>query len=259
MIKPSNVSHEQRVAWGRMGGLAAAARQTPNQRRLGSKKALAAKYAKYTHEELSQKYAGHFTRILARFTPEQAVEIRRGAGQKRWLGVSAEERSKLGRRAIQARHAKTAYARNPEPAERLLTFLREFIHARGYSPTVAEVSKGLRRDGKTVYGLLRQLQSVGHIQRGRWDRGIALCETKVPTSATPANRLEAETENISSVAIVPRGKKCYECDAPAVNGKTRCERHLALALAASKRHGIKEARVYTKAHPHAAETKRRKQ
>jgi hypothetical protein len=249
MIKPSNVSHEQRVAWGRMGGFAAAARQTPNQRRLGSKKALAAKYAKYTHEELSQKYAGHFTRILARFTSEQAVEIRRGAGQKRWLGVSAEERSKQARKAIQSRHAKTAYTRNPEPAERLLTFLREFIRDRSYSPTVSEVCKGVHHNRETVSGLLRQLQSVGRIQRGRWDRGIALCETKVLTGATPANSLEPETEIlITTVALAPRGKKCYECDAPAVNGKTRCERHLALGLAAKNR-----------AYLHAAQTKRRTQ
>jgi hypothetical protein len=235
MTKPLNVSHEQRVAWGHMGGSATAASLTANERRLSSKKANAAKYAKYSHEELSQKYAGCFTRILARMTPEQAAAVRKGAGQKRWAGVSPEERSRINRRLIQRRWDRVAYAKNPAPADQLFEFLQGFISAKGYSPSTQELRKAIHHEPKTIEKLLRMLEATGRIQRQAWDRGITLVDVQPPTAVIPVLPVQESGTQFLSPILPRSARKCYDCDSPAIAGKARCEKHLAIVLESSKR------------------------
>ena len=228
MTEPSNVSHAHRVAWGSKGGSVTAARRTPVQRRLSAKNATAARNAKYSHEELSKKYAGCFTRILSRFTPEQAVEIRKGAGQKRWQGMSAEEISRAQTKAIQTRWDKVAYAKNPEPADRLFAFLQDFIASNRYCPTVYQIGKLLHHNPADTGRLLRILEAIGRINRHATGNRVVITLNE-PTPSDPIMpALGSDVLQISLAPIVtPRkGKKCYDCDAPAVTGKARCEKHL---------------------------------
>jgi hypothetical protein len=250
MTKPSNVSHEQRVAWGHMGGSATAASLTANERRLSSKKANAAKYAKYGHEELSQKYAGCFTRILARMTPEQAAAVRKGAGQKRWAGVSPEERSSINRRLIQRRWDRVAYAKNPAPADQLFDFLQDFISAKGYSPSMCELHKAIHHDRKATEKLLRMLEATGRIQRQAWDRGITLVDVQTPTAVLPVVPVQESGTQFLSPILPRSARKCYDCDSPAIEGKARCEKHLAIVRESSKRSQAR-SKIYKRSHPHA--------
>lgn len=233
MTKPSSVSHEQRVAWGRIGGLAGAANQTPVQRYLSSKKANAARAATYSHEELSQRYAGCLSRRLARMPPDEAAEFQRNAGRKRWLGSTPKERSRLARKAIQTRHARIAYAKNPGPVDELLAFLKTFIATNGYSPSMRAIEKAMHHNLTTTGNLLRMLEAMGRIERPTWRRAITI-KGNEPTIAQPS---EGEPKRVQVLAIaVPRStRKCYDCDEPALGGKKRCEKHLAKVREACNR------------------------
>jgi hypothetical protein len=224
----SNVSHEQRVAWGRRGGLAYAANRTAEERRefgsIGGK----GRAAKYTSEQLQQIHANQLRTRFARMTPEQAREFQRKAGQGRWRGVTPDEHSKISRKAIGRRLGQAAYAKNQEKADRLYTFLRDYISAKGYAPNWREIRHATHHDGDTFKKLLQILERIGRIQRHAWSRGITL-------SPLGGQRPEAVTLGFgespaqgSALIVVPRmTKKCYDCDNPAVAGKTRCEQHLA--------------------------------
>ena len=166
MTVPSNVSHEQLAAWGRLGGKARA--------------------AKYTHEQLQQMHTDH--------------------------------------------------AKNQEKADRLYAFLREYIAAKGCAPSGPEISDALHQNrDKTTKKLLQILQRAGRIQLHPWRRGITLTQAEKPREIALSFGVEPAGP-ISASILIPRStRKCYDCDEPAVEGKTRCERHLHRASASSCR------------------------
>jgi hypothetical protein len=178
-------------------------------------------------EQLRQIYANQLRTRFARMTPEQAREFQRKAGQGRWRGVTADEHSKISRKAIERRLGQVAYAKNQEKADRLYAFLRDYISAKGYAPTLREISYAMRQKVSTAKRLLQILERIGRIQRHAWGRGITLRPLGAQTSAVALTFGESAAQG-SAVIVAPRPtKKCYDCDHPAVAGKTRCEQHLA--------------------------------
>ena len=174
MTARSNVSHEQRVAWGRLGGLTGAANHTAEERRgfgsIGGK----ARAAKYTSEQIRQIHANQLRTRFARMTPEQACEFQRKAIRGRWRGLTANERSEINRKLIERRWGQVAYAKNQEKADRLYAFLCEYISAKRYAPTLREISYAMRQKVVTAKRLLQILERIGRIQRHGWIRGITL-------------------------------------------------------------------------------------
>jgi hypothetical protein len=240
MTARSNVSHEQRVAWGRLGGLTGAANHTAEERREFGSIGGRGRAAKYTPEQLRQIYANQIRTRFARMTPEQAGEFQRKAAQGRWRGVTAEEHSRISRKAIERRLGQVAYAKNQEKADRLYAFLREYISAKGYAPSWREIRHATHQDGDTFKRLLQILERIGRIQRHAWNRGITLS----PLGAQPLSLEGESTAQGSEAIVVPRQtKKCYQCDDPAVVGKTRCELHLARVREACNRSHAKKRTV----------------
>jgi hypothetical protein len=230
---PSSVSQEQRVAWGRKGGLSGAANHSPQQRRLSATNAANARAAKYGHEELQRMYAGFLRKRLGRMLPEEARAFQQSAGAARMRVLSPENRSALARRAITLRWARIHYAKNPAPADRVLAFVADFIAAKHYSPATREIYRALHHNPKTLEKLLEMLEAVGKIKREPWNRGIVLCIGTVESPPAVDDSAAREAEAPIEVEVVtPRvTRKCYDCDNPAVEGKTRCPRHLARARA----------------------------
>lgn len=241
MTARSNVSREQRAAWGRLGGLSTAATHTPEQRREMARIGANARAAKYTSEQLQQFHANQLRTRLARMTPEQACEFQRKAGQGRWRGVTVDECSKIQRKAIERRWGQVAYAKNQEKADRLYAFLREYISVKRYSPTMWEISHAMLLNADTVRRLLQILERIGHIQRHAQNRWITLSPLGAQSPAVALSFAGESAAQGSAVIVVPRQtKKCYQCDDPAVAGKTRCEQHLARAQEACKRSRAKK-------------------
>src|SRR5262249_33931972 len=163
------------------------------------------------HENLQQIYSNHLNTRLAKMAPEDAQDFQRKAGKARMAGMTPEERSELSRRAIQIRWTWIAYAKNPEPADHLFAFLRDFIDANHYSPTVSEVRKAMHHDGQTTEKLLQMLEATGRIKRHPWKRGITIPSLATQVSATNPNHNNREIAQL----IAPRAtKKCYDCDEP---------------------------------------------
>ncbi len=218
MTAPSNVSREHWIALGRRGGL------------VGGK----ARAAKYTSEQLRQIHANQLRTRFA--TTEQAQEFQLKAAQGRW-GKTPEERSRIARELNERRWGQVAYAKNQAKADRLYAFLREYILAKHYAPTRAEITRGAHQDIKTVKRLLQILERIGRIQQHTWNRGCGgRGITLNQSSAANLNFEEEPAAPIPWAVIVPRStKKCYDCDEPAVAGKTRCELHLRQVSAASSR------------------------
>lgn len=234
----SNVSRECRIEWckkgGAKGGKTTAERRTPSQRILSAKIAANARAETYSHEELQKIYVNQLNQRLAGMSPEEARNFQQKAGKARMERMTPEERSKLARRAIRIRLARIAYARDPGPADRLYAFLSDFISAKRYSPTLREISQALHRDQQTIERLLQMLEASGRLKRQPWQRGIVL--SNGIKSALAALSLVQPAQQIPVEVVMPRAsRKCYDCDEPAVAGKTRCERHLARANEASKR------------------------
>jgi hypothetical protein len=206
------------AALGRLGGL------------IGGK----ARAAKYTPEQLRQIHANQLRTRFGRMTAEQAREFQLKAARGRW-GATAEERSRIARELNERRWGQVAYAKNQAEVDRLYAFLREYILAKHYAPTVAEITRAAHLDAKTVRRLLQILERIGRIQRHAWSRGRGITLSQ-PTAQLPAAKLNFEEEPTPLIpwVIVPRSaKKCYDCDEPAVAGKTRCRRHLARTSVAS--------------------------
>jgi hypothetical protein len=200
-----------------------------------------ARAAKYPPEQLREIYSNQLRTRLARMTPEQACEFQRKAGQGRWRGVTAVERSKIQRKAIERRWGLIAYAKNQEKADRLYAFLREYISAKRCAPTWREIRHATRQNADTVKRLLQILERIGRIQRNAWNRGRGI--TLSPLGAQPgALSLGGESSAQDAAAIVvPRAtKKCYDCDDPALAGKTRCGLHLARVREACNRSHAKK-------------------
>jgi hypothetical protein len=242
MTARSNVSFEQRAAWGRLGGLTGAANHTAEERRefggIGGK----GRAAKYTPEQLRQIHANQLRTRFARMTPEQACEFQRKAGRDRWRGVTADERNRIIRKLNERRLGKVAYAKNQEKADRLYAFLREYISAKRCAPTWREIRHATRQDADTVKRLLQILERIGRIQRHAWNRGITLSPlgAQPPAPAMAISFGEESAAQGSAAIVVPRPKKCYDCDDPAVEGKARCELHLARVLEACLRSRAKK-------------------
>ena len=213
MTVHSNVRREHMVALGRLGGL------------IGGK----ARAAKYTHEQLRQFHTNQLRTRFGRMTDERAREFQLKAARGRW-GVTAEERSRIARELNERRWGQVAYAKNQAEVDRLYAFLREYILAKHYAPTVAEITRAAHQDPKTVRRLLQILERIGRIQRHAWSRGRGITLNPADRTQLPAAKLNFEEEPTPQIpwVIVPRStKKCYDCDEPAVTGKTRCRRHLA--------------------------------
>jgi hypothetical protein len=119
MTARSNVSREERAAWGRLGGLAGAVCHTPEERRQFARAGGKSRAAKYTSEQLRRIHANQLRTRLTRMTPEQARESQRKAAKGRWCGLTADERSAINRRLIERRWGQVAYAKNPGGADRL--------------------------------------------------------------------------------------------------------------------------------------------
>jgi hypothetical protein len=241
MTARSNVSHEQRVAWGRLGGLTGAANHTAEERRgfgsIGGK----ARAAKYTSEQLQQIHASQLRTRFARMTPEQAFEFQRKAGQGRWRGLTADERNEINHKLIERRWGQVPYAKNQEKADRLYAFLCESISAKRCAPSTREMSHAMGRNYRTVKRLLQILERIGRIQRHAWNQGITLSPSGAHPPAVALSFGGESAPQGSAVIVVPRPtKKCYQCDDPAVAGKTRCELHLVLAQEACKRSRAKK-------------------
>ncbi|MGO9947487.1 MAG: LexA family protein [Steroidobacteraceae bacterium] len=169
-------------------------------------------------------------------TPEQVCEFRRKAGQGRWRGLTADERSEVNRKLIERRWGQVAYAKNQEKADRLYAFLREYISAKRYAPTMREISHAMRQTRDIVKRLLQILERIGRIQRHAWRRGITLSPLGAQPPAVAFSFGGESTAQGSATIVVPRPtKKCYDCDDPAVAGKARCEQHLARVREACKR------------------------
>jgi len=231
--KPSQAST---AAWGKLGGLSTAANHTAEERREFGSRRGKGRAAKYTPEQLRQLYANQLRTRFARMTPEQARELQRKAGQGRWRGVRADEHSRIARKAIERRLSQAGYAKNLEKADRLNAFLREYISANHYSPTIWEISHAMLLNADTVRRLLQILDRIGRIQRhapNRWNTLSPLGAQ--PQAAAFSFRGESAAQG-SAAIVVPRAtRKCCQCDAPAVAGKSRCELHLARAREASNR------------------------
>jgi hypothetical protein len=177
-------------------------------------------------------------------TPEQACEFQRKAAQGRWRGVTADEHSKISRKAIGRRLGQVAYAKNQEKADRLYAFLREYISTKRYAPGWREIRQATGQDADTVKRLLQILERIGRIQRHAWNRGITLTPLAAQPPAVALSFRESAPQG--SAVIVPRPtKKCYDCDHPAVAGKTRCELHLARVREACKRSYAKRRTAQT--------------
>jgi hypothetical protein len=232
MTARSSVSREQRVAWGRLGGLTGAANHTAEERREFGRIGGRGRAAKYTPEQLRQIHANQLGTRFARMTPGQACEFQGKAGQGRWRGVTAAERRKINRKLIERRWGQVAYAKNQEKADRLYTFLREYISAKRCAPTWREIRQATRQDADTVKRLLQILERIGRIQRHGWNRGRGITISSWGAQP-PAGALSLGGESAvqgSEAIVVPRQtKKCYQCDEPAIAGKTRCETHVARA------------------------------
>jgi hypothetical protein len=215
MTAHSNVSREHRAALGRLGGL------------IGGK----ARAAKYTHDQLRQFHTNQLRTRLARMTPEQAHEFQLKAARGRWHGLTADERSAINRKLIERRWAKVAYAKNQEKADRLYAFLQEYISAKHCAPTLAEITRGAHQVPKTVKRLLQILERMGRIHRHTWNRGSRGITLNQSSARSPAAKLNFEEEPAApiprAVTVTRPTKKCYDCDEPAIAGKTRCQRHLA--------------------------------
>jgi hypothetical protein len=179
-------------------------------------------------------------------TPEQACEFQRKAGRGRWRGLTADERSEINRKTIERRWGQVAYAKNQEKADRLYAFLREYISAKRYAPTWREIRHAMREDANTVKRLLQIPERIGRIQRHRWNRGITLSPLGAQPQAVALSFGEESAAQGSAVIVVPRPTtKCYDCDNPAVAGKTRCELHLARVREACKRSYAKRRTAQT--------------
>jgi hypothetical protein len=217
MTKRSNVSREHMAALGRLGGL------------IGGK----SRAAKYTSEQLQQIHANQLRTRFERMTAEQAREFQRKAAQGRW-GMTADERSKLSRTLNERRWGKVAYAKNQEKADRLCAFLREYISAKRYAPSMREIPHAIHQDAKTIRRLLQILERIGRIQLHPWDRGITLTngESEPPGIAFSFG-VEPAAQSFASILAPRSTRKCSDCDEPAVAGKTRCRRHLARTSVAS--------------------------
>ena len=63
--------------------------------------------------------------------------------------------------------------------EGLLTFIREYIHENGYSPSLREISDGCYLGRSTVMRYLDKLEARGRISRAIGKaRSIAVCEAR---------------------------------------------------------------------------------
>lgn len=124
--------------------------------------------------------------------------------------------------------------REDAKAERLYAFLREYFAAKGYAPSWPEFRHA--HLGANIGGQLRALERSGRIQLHPWNRGITLSQVESePPSIAFCFGVEPATQSFASILVPRATRKCYDCDDPAVAGKTRCQRHLRQVSAASSR------------------------
>lgn len=223
MTALSNANPELRRYWSSLGGKARAAKLTPEQRQAISK-AAKARVARLTPEQIREFNSKSSRAYWTRMTAEQRSEAVRARVQVR----SPEVRRSSARKAAEHRWAQPAYATHQKDADRLYAFLEEQISAKHYAPTVKELSRALGHEPWFTKRLLRILQRIGRIQRHHWAVGITL------TSPAPVSSQVSSQIGLSGTAVrlVPERKAfkaCIECANPAVDGRTRCERHLVLA------------------------------
>ncbi len=225
MTALSNASPELRRYWSSLGGKALAAKLTPEQRRQSLSKASKAHFARMTPEQIREAASKASRAYWRQMTPEQRSDTVRSHVQVR----SPEVRRSSARKAAEHRWGQPAYIVHQKDADRVYAFLEEYSSAKHYAPTVKEVSHATRFDPGFTRRLLRILQRVGRIQRHPWPRGITLTShsSQVPVQ-TPQISL-----SVTAARLVPERKgfkACIECANPAVDGRTRCARHLVLAI-----------------------------
>jgi hypothetical protein len=128
-----------------------------------------------------------------------------------------------------------------ERAECLYAFIREYIRAKGYAPQRREIRQTVRGiDSRNIGGLLQILERSGRVQLHPWSRGITLVDCETTPESAVSFGVEPAVHS-PAPELVPRStKKCYDCDEPAVAGKSRCELHLARLCEAVKRHQEKK-------------------
>jgi hypothetical protein len=101
-------------------------------------------------------------------------------------------------------------------------------------PTESEVRSLLTEEILTSW-LLRMLEATGRIQRQPWCRGITLVDAQ-PKALRPVIAVEEPGSQFLAPTLLPRStRKCYDCDAPAMEGKTRCGKHVAAVRESSRR------------------------
>ena len=59
---------------------------------------------------------------------------------------------------------------------KVLEFIRQFIRAHGYSPSLDEIAKGIGSYSGNVHGILAKLAERGYVRKGRGWRNIRLID-----------------------------------------------------------------------------------
>lgn len=208
MTALSNVDPEWRKYAGSLGGRARAAKLTPDERRLSANKAAKARLTHLTPEQLQERMRKAREAQLAKTTPDERREAARKASKAYWTRMTAEQRSESvrarvqgrtpevrrasARKASECRWGQLAYAANQIEADRVYAFLREYISANRYAPTLREIFRATGYGDKRIDRLLQILDRIGRIQRHPWVRGIALTtptsDTAAPISLEPSSQ-----------------------------------------------------------------------
>jgi hypothetical protein len=185
MTALSSVDHERLKYLASLGGKARAAKLTPDERRQSASKAAKALIAKLTPEQI-RAAAGKASRAYwERMTPEERSESMRARVRVRTPEVRRESARKASAAAARQR-GQAAYAANQNEVDRVYAFLREYISAKRFAPTLKEIRRATGQHWSTVQRLLQILDRIGWIQRHPWARGITLIspafDTTVPVS-----------------------------------------------------------------------------
>jgi hypothetical protein len=104
----------------------------------------------------------------------------------------------------------------------------------------------MRSDNSEVSKLLLMLEAVGRIKRQPW--GVTLNQApSIPPISVSLGDAEVRSQAVAPPTL-PRPRKCYDYDAPAIEGKARCEKHLAIVRESSKRSHARR-KIYRRSHP----------